>query len=305
MNPTGPDQVGGGEDSRFSAFWESLPEPARTRLRETAARPHLTREEDRRLALRIRRTRRILCRRVLVTDYALEQARGALDGVRRGELAAGYIGFGLQSDEERQRVVDSLPFVMQQLEQIVLQNRTDLETLLRPGETLADSDTRWASVRSRRREGARLVEGVQLHPARVYSIMREFEGLAGKMRRLVGRRSLVRPGSELYRLMLQTGETPDTILERVRRMRKSFERYDRVRRRLAEGTAWLIVAIAERFHNHLQRAGVPFLRVLPECEVQMLKAAERYDPDATYRFATYATWWVRNALTRALTGSRE
>lgn len=71
------------------------------------------------------------------------------------------------------------------------------------------------------------------------------------------------------------------------------------RERLIRANLRLVVSIAKRYINH----GLPFLDLIEEGNVGLLRAVKGYDYKAGYRFSTYATWWIRQAIKRALTNT--
>jgi len=68
--------------------------------------------------------------------------------------------------------------------------------------------------------------------------------------------------------------------------------------RLAGASLWLVISLAQRFAGR----GVPFPELVEAGNVGLARAAEKYDPAKGYRFTTYATWWIRQAITRAVAG---
>ena len=87
-----------------------------------------------------------------------------------------------------------------------------------------------------------------------------------------------------------------THLEEVELAKRMGEGDQEAKRKLAEANLRLVVSIAKRYVGR----GMLFLDLIQEGNLGLIKAVEKFDYQKGYKFSTYATWWIRQAITRAI-----
>jgi RNA polymerase primary sigma factor len=101
---------------------------------------------------------------------------------------------------------------------------------------------------------------------------------------------------ELASLEATLGEPSEHFLQRCQRISRRFRRYEEAKQKMANGNLRLVVSIAKRWRNR----GLPFADLIQEGNAGLMKAVEKYEYKRGYKFSTYATWWIRQSVTRAI-----
>ena len=91
-------------------------------------------------------------------------------------------------------------------------------------------------------------------------------------------------------------EPLDALKRRIRRIDERYLEYEQAKRELSSGNLRLVVSIAKKYRNR----GLTFLDLIQEGNTGLMKAVEKYEYRRGYKFSTYATWWIRQAITRSI-----
>ncbi|HEX3997650.1 MAG TPA: sigma-70 family RNA polymerase sigma factor [Pirellulales bacterium] len=283
-------------------------DPIRMYLSQMAEIPLLTREEEISLAKKIEVTRKRYRRSVLGCNFAMQATVDTLEKVHKGILPFDRtIKVSLTERLTKEQIMARMPHNLRTLKHLLEQNREDFRKLISRRTPRAE----WLEARQRflrrRRKALTLVEELSLRTRRVTQMVkqmhessRRMDYLRERIKKVVGQTAakdeLANLRKELRDLMLSTLDSPRSLRNRREIMVRQFQDFEQVKRQLSSGNLRLVVSIAKKYRNR----GLSFLDLIQEGNTGLMRAVDKYEYRRGYKFSTYATWWIRQAITRAI-----
>ncbi|MCA9190385.1 MAG: sigma-70 family RNA polymerase sigma factor [Planctomycetales bacterium] len=288
---------------------ESTDDPVRMYLMQMGQIPLLTRKEEVASAIKIEKTRSRYRHWMLATDFMLQSACKLLEQVRDSKLRLDRtIEVSVTNAAEKKAIMKRIVPNVNTLRHLLIQNHHDYFIAIN---RKLDSQTRrdaWKRLTRRRNRAVRLVEEMNLRTNRLEPIFDKLESIESRMRQLKNQIEIARESGfvdgqsreqlleELRYLMRITYESPITLRRRIERTIKHRQEYDAAKRELSAGNLRLVVSIAKKYRNR----GLSFLDLIQEGNTGLMRAVDKFEYERGFKFSTYATWWIRQAITRAI-----
>ena len=282
-------------------------DPVQLYLAQMGGVPLFSRDEEHRVAQRIEKTRYRFRHSLLATGFMLQAGAEMLQKMLTGKMRLeNTLQVTVASHAQRQRTLALIQPNLRTLSYLVQKNRRDFRFALNKRRPAAARRVAWRRMMYRRTKAVRLLEETPIRRQFWQVVLEKLKQIARRMEEIqkhladpavsADKQQVSQLRSELRRLIRLTLETPRTLRRRLDAIARHQHSFESARREFSSANLRLVVSIAKRYRN----LGLSFLDLIQEGNTGLMRAVDKFESGRGFKFSTYATWWIRQAISRAI-----
>ncbi|MCD6087320.1 MAG: RNA polymerase sigma factor RpoD [Candidatus Hydrothermae bacterium] len=313
-------------DSFEEEYISSGDDPAKTYLKQISNLRLLTKEEEVLFSKQLDDARRNIIRIIFRTKYGVERFLHFIELTERGMLQieelvqvdSQYWTSRQKNRKEKERVANAFAYLKRKVGTFTdLWERDDLtsEERRKMRDNLKTFVRKIENLRPQFKKVLDIVKGFEEEVNKLRSYdrkYREYEAKASRFFQEIKERGDMTPEEDEYMMVLSSrmkelhskmeeieeklGMPREKAKDVQRALRAELASLEDAKAKMVEGNVRLVIGIAKRFMNR----GLEFMDLIQEGNAGLIKAVEKFDYRKGYKFSTYATWWIRQSITRAI-----
>jgi RNA polymerase primary sigma factor len=270
--------------------------------------PLLTHAEEIALAKRLDECRKRLYRGILATGHGLREIVTLLHPACQGTTRLDRIvELSRPGVSEKSRVLEYLTPTVGVLQRLLAKDQNDFAIAMGKGHAVAHRRLASRRLIARRAKAVCLLEGITIRRQHLLPILEAVRQVSQRLDKLSKEVSKKQAGpgghdrmtdlrKELSQLMRVALETPSSLRRQLRQIARAQREYEAARSELSTANLRLAIYVAKHYGNR----GLSLLDLIQEGNAGLMRAVDRFDHTRGYKFSTYATWWIRQGITRAI-----